>query len=131
MALGKLGLSLVKKTSAWVKAAGKTSILQTKPINPTKLQSLVACDTVQLSNTSYLSDSFVKSLTQIKGKDSSDTAKQVINSILKKIGYKHPEALKVEIDSFEFRLANKLGSAAVSILNRGNYTYLKKLLIYL
>ena len=112
MALEKLGLSLVKKTSAWVKAAGKTSILQTKPINPTKLQSLVACDTVQLSNTSYLSDSFVKSLTQIKGKDSSDTAKQVINSILKKMGYKHPEALKVEIDSFEFRLANKLGSAA-------------------
>ena len=33
MGLTKLGLNLVQKTSAWVKASGKTSILQTKPTN--------------------------------------------------------------------------------------------------
>lgn len=34
MGLEKIGMSLVQKTSAWVKATGKTSILQTKTINP-------------------------------------------------------------------------------------------------
>lgn len=33
MRLGKIGMSLAQKTSAWVKAVGKNSILQTKPIN--------------------------------------------------------------------------------------------------
>ena len=74
MGLEKIGMSLAQKTASWVKAAGKTSVLQTKPITPTQLQGLrlvpnLACDTVQLSNTSYLLESFVKSLTQIKGKE--------------------------------------------------------------
>ena len=34
MGLEKIGMSLAQKTSAWVKATGKTSILQTKTINP-------------------------------------------------------------------------------------------------
>lgn len=38
MGLAKLGLNLAQKTSSWVKACGKTSILQTKTINPTELK---------------------------------------------------------------------------------------------
>lgn len=118
MNLTKVGLNFAQKTAALLKATGKTSILQTKPIKPGDLPKVLhyspnlACDTIQLSKTSYLSDSFVKSLTQIKGKDSSDTSKQIINTILKKIGYKHPENLNVGIDSLEFMTAKKLGYAA-------------------
>lgn len=118
MSLTKVSVNLAQKTAAWLKGAGKTSILQTKPIKlgdlPQELHFTpnLACDTIQLSNTSYLSDSFVKSLTQIKGKDSSDTSKQIINSILKKMGYKHPENLNVEINSLEFMTANKIGYSA-------------------
>ena len=40
MGLGKLGMSLVQKTSAWVKACGKTSILQTKPVQKVNINEL-------------------------------------------------------------------------------------------
>lgn len=101
MGLEKIGMSLVQRTASWVKAAGKTSILQTKPISPTQIQGLrfssnLACDTVQLSNTSYLSDSFVKSLTQIKGKDRVETYRKIKDAILKKMGYTNSELIKVE-----------------------------------
>ena len=118
MSLAKVGLNLAQKTATWLKVAEKTSILQTKPIKPSELSKVLhyspnlACDTIQLSNTSYLSDSFVKSLTQIKGKDSSDRAKQIINTILKKMGYKHSENLNVGIDSLEFKLSKRLGCSA-------------------
>ena len=36
MGLAKLGLNLAHKTSVWVKAAGKTSALQTKPLSSVK-----------------------------------------------------------------------------------------------
>lgn len=101
MGLEKVGMTLAQKTASWVKTAGKISVLQTKPINPTQLQGLrfannLTYDTVQLSNTSYLSDSFVKSLTQIKGKDNLDTAVKIKDAILRKMGYNHPELLKIE-----------------------------------
>ena len=92
MGLEKIGMTLAQKTASWVKTASKTSVLQTKPINPTQLQGLrfannLTCDTVQLSNTSYLSESFVKSLTQIKGKDRVETYSKIKDAILKKMGY--------------------------------------------
>ena len=40
MGLEKVGLNLAQKTSAWVKATGKNSILQTKPIKPTELKDI-------------------------------------------------------------------------------------------
>ena len=40
MSLGKIGMSLAQKTSAWVKAAGKTSVLQTKPIQTVNMRGL-------------------------------------------------------------------------------------------
>ena len=93
--------SLADDVARYVKACGKTSVLQTKPINPIQLKGLrlasnLACDTVQLSNTSYLSESFVKSLTQIKGKDSVETYSKIKDAILKKMGYTNPELIKVE-----------------------------------
>lgn len=104
MGLEKIGMNWAQKTASWVKTAGKTSVWQTKPINSTQLQGLrfapnLACDTVQLSNTSYLSESFVKSLTQIKGKDNLDTAIKIKDAILRRMGYKHPELLQVEKSS--------------------------------
>lgn len=105
MGLEKLGLSLAQKTSVWVKNAGKTNALQSKPINLTKLRNVhlapnLAFDTIQLTNNSYISESFVKSLTQMKGKDSIETATLIKNAILKKMGYKNPELLKLEKTSF-------------------------------
>ena len=105
MGLEKIGMTLAERTASWVKAAGKTSVLQTKPINSTQLKGLrfapnLACDTVQLSNTSYLSESFVKSLTQIEGKDNLDIAIKIKDAILRRMGYKHPELLQVEKASF-------------------------------
>lgn len=105
MGLEKLGLSLAQKTSVWVKNVGKTNILQSKPINLTKLQNShlapdLAFDTIQLTNNSYISESFVKSLTQMKGKDNIETATLIKNAILKKMGYKNPELLKLEKASF-------------------------------
>ena len=35
MGLEKIGMTLAQKTASWVKTASKTSVLQTKPINPT------------------------------------------------------------------------------------------------
>ena len=54
MGLGKIGMSLAQKTASWVKAAGKTSVLQTKPINIGTIKELryshnLTCDTVSLS----------------------------------------------------------------------------------
>lgn len=54
MGLGKIGTSLAQKTASWVKAAGKTSVLQTKPINIGTIKKLryshnLTCDTVSLS----------------------------------------------------------------------------------
>ena len=40
MGLEKISLNLAQKTSAWVKATGKNSILQTKPIKPTELKDI-------------------------------------------------------------------------------------------
>ncbi len=40
MGLEKLGMSLARKTSAWLKACGKNSVLQTKPIKTTEIQVL-------------------------------------------------------------------------------------------
>ncbi len=55
MGLGKLGMSLVQKTSAWVKACGKTSILQTKPVQKVNINELkyignIKSDIVQITN---------------------------------------------------------------------------------
>lgn len=50
MSLGKIGMSLAQKTSAWVKAAGKTSVLQTKPIQTVNMRGL-KYDTLELKNT--------------------------------------------------------------------------------
>lgn len=118
MSLAKIELNLAQKTATWLKVVEKTSILKIKPIKPDELPKVLhfspnlTGDTIKLSNTSYISDSFVKSLTKIKGKDSSDTAKQIINTILKKMGYKHPENLNVGIDSLEFKLSKRLGCSA-------------------
>lgn len=97
-------MNLAQRTASLVKTAGKNSVLQTKPITPTQIQGLcfapnLVCDNVQLSNTSYLSESFVKSLTQIKGKDNLDTAIKIKDAILRRMGYKHPELLQVEKSS--------------------------------
>ena len=65
MNLTKIGINLGQKTTAWLKVARKTDVLQTKPIIPSNLSKVshftpnLAHDTIQLSNTSYLSDSFV------------------------------------------------------------------------
>jgi len=53
MGFMKIGMSLMQRTSAWVKACRKTSSLHTKSINPTQIQGLrysptLAYDTVQL-----------------------------------------------------------------------------------
>lgn len=99
--------SLAKNTS-------KTSLFGLKPITQTKVQDLhfapqLTCDSTQFSNTSYISEPFVKSLTKIKGKDNLDTTTQIINTILRKMGYNHPEALKIEQESPAFIITKKLG----------------------
>lgn len=65
MGLTKLGLNLAQKTSAWVKACGKSSTLQTKPIHNIKIEGLKyiqppKTDIVELSETA----SFIKDLGQ-------------------------------------------------------------------
>ncbi len=54
MGLEKLGMSLTQRTSAWLKACGKSNILQTNPIKPAELKGLsfapeLNMDTVSLS----------------------------------------------------------------------------------
>lgn len=122
--------NLIISYKSLAKSTGKTSLLGLKPITQTKVQNLhfapqLTCDSTQFSNTSYISEPFVKSLTQIKGKDKLDTTIQIINTILRKMGYKHPEALNIELESPAFVIARKLGiSAAFSpelgILNLSN-----------
>lgn len=125
MNLTKIGINLGQKTTAWLKVARKTDVLQTKPIIPSNLPKVshftpnLAYDTIQLSNTSYLSDSFVKSLTQIKGKDSSDKARQIIYTILKKEGYKNSEILKVITDPLDSISAGRPGLGGAFITDSG------------
>ena len=40
MGFGKIGMNLAERTASWVKTAGKTSVLQTKPIRSAKLNGL-------------------------------------------------------------------------------------------
>lgn len=54
MGLEKLGMSLAQRTSAWLKACGKSNILQTNPIKPAELKGLsfapeLNMDTVSLN----------------------------------------------------------------------------------
>lgn len=65
-------------------------------INGLKPTSILTYDTVQLSRNSHLSETFVKSLTQIKGKDGLETYTLIKDAILRKMGYSNPEAIKVE-----------------------------------
>ena len=100
MGIGKLGISLAQKTTSWLKASGKTSILQHKPVEAIKIDGLhyspgFPCDTFQITNNFYLSETFIKSLTKIKGKDNIDTARKIKDSILYRMGYKNPEYLKL------------------------------------
>lgn len=122
--------NLIISYKSLAKNVVKTSILQCKPIKQPSLQNLhfapqLTCDSAQFSNTSYISEPFVKSLTKIKGKDKLDTTIQIINTILKKMGYNHPESLNIELESQSFIIAKKSGiSAAFSpklgILNLSN-----------
>lgn len=50
MGLEKIGMSLVQKTSTWAKASGKTSILQTNPMQTVNIRGLKS-DTLELKNT--------------------------------------------------------------------------------
>lgn len=65
-------------------------------INGLKPTSILSYDTVQLSRNSHLSETFVKSLTKIKGKDGLETFSMIKDAILRKMGYSNPEAIKVE-----------------------------------
>lgn len=108
---------LITNYKSIAKNIDKPSIFQIKPITTTHLQNLhfapqLTCDSTQFSNTSYISEPFVKSLTQIKGKDKLDTTIQIINTILKKMGYNHPEALNIELESPAFIIARKLRMSA-------------------
>lgn len=40
MGFGKVGINLAERTVSWVKTVGKTSVLQTKPTKPAKLNGL-------------------------------------------------------------------------------------------
>ena len=75
-----------------------------------KLANTLASDTIQLSKIPHLSEAFIKSLTKIKGKDKLEVATKIKDEILKKMGYKHPELLKLEVDSFVSNLQKKIGS---------------------
>lgn len=58
-------------------------------------------DTIQLTKDTYISETFIKSLTKIKGKNNLDKFIKIKNAILKQMGYKNPEALKIKITDSE------------------------------
>ncbi len=55
MGFGKVGINLAERTVSWVKTVGKTSVLQTKPTKPAKLNGLKYASELK-------TDTFVKKL---------------------------------------------------------------------
>lgn len=67
MRIGKLVTSLSKKTVPWLKASGKTNILQTKPVNNTNIKELkyiptYTPDTISINTTEYFYAKFKNKL---------------------------------------------------------------------
>lgn len=79
MGIQKLGLTLAEQCSKYAKASGKSNILFTKDIakgmsiEGLKLAPSLNYDMVTFSKTSPFSETFVKSLTKIRGKNKTET----------------------------------------------------------
>lgn len=118
--VAKIGTA-TREIGAWLKAGGVSHVIETKPQCLTNIKGLkyarnLKCDTAQFAQNTHLSEPFVKSLIEIKGKDNLDTAIIIKDKILKKMGYKNPELLKCDIDSLSFEMSKKLGAT-------GGYNY--------
>lgn len=102
MGIQKLGLTLADQCAKYAKASGKSNILFTKDmakgmsIEGLKLAPSLDYDMVTFSKTSLFSETFVKSLTKIRGKNKTETIKKIKDEILSKMGYKNPSALEVK-----------------------------------
>ena len=101
MGIQKLGLTLAEQCSKYAKASGKSNILFTKDIakgmsiEGLKLAPSLNYDMVTFSKTSPFSETFVKSLTKIRGKNKTETIKKIKDEILSKMGYENPSVLEV------------------------------------
>ncbi len=102
MGIQKLGLTLAEQCAKYAKASGKSNILFTKDmakgmsIEGLKLAPSLDYDMVTFSKTSPFSETFVKSLTKIRGKNKTETIKKIKDEILSKMGYKNPSAFEVK-----------------------------------
>lgn len=112
--VAKIGTA-TREIGAWLKAGGYKYVAETKPQYLTNIKGLkysrnLPCDTAKFTEITYTSEQFVKSLTKIKGKDNLDTVNIIKNTILRKMGYRNPELLKVDVDSYAFALAEANGA---------------------
>lgn len=125
MGLEKIGTTIGKEIIAWTRTG--TSLLAAKPvkINTCGLKYVqnLTHDSVSFTNNYYLSEPFVRSLTKIKGKDHLDTMRMVKDLILKRMGYKHPEILKLDVNSSSFELSKKLGADGGYSLSSGKLAF--------
>lgn len=120
--------NLVTKYADDVIGLGVRNLSKPKTFTGIRYTPELARDTLQILNETPLSKTFMKSLTKVKGKDNIDTLSTIKNSILRKMGYKHPEILELKSDTIEFTLAENLGAAGGYSSELGNIYLSKKVL---
>ena len=130
--VAKIGTA-TREIGAWLKAGGYKYVAETKPQYLTNIKGLkysrnLPCDTAKFTEITYTSEQFVKSLTKIKGKDNLDTVNIVKNTILRKMGYKNSELLKLDIDASSFELQKKLGATGSFNMQLGKLDFGKNFL---
>ena len=101
MGIQKLGITFAEQCAKYAKASGKPNILFTNDmikgmsIKDLSLVPSLNYDIITFSKPSPFSETFVKSLTKIKGKNKTETVKKIKDEILSKMGYKNPSVLEV------------------------------------
>ncbi len=121
-------LNFTAKYTENIIGIGVRNYVKPKTIANLKYAPELARDTLQILNETPLTKTFIQSLRKVKGKDKVDTLRLIKDSVLRKMGYKHPELLKLKSDSIEFTLAEKLGAAGGYSSELGNIYLSQKVL---
>lgn len=98
--------------------------------NGIKLKYCNSKDSIYFTELSHLSESFIKSLTEIKGENPLNTVIKIKDAILKKMGYQSRSALKIEMEPQSFERAKKEGAGGGFNPEKANIAFIQDVLNY-
>ena len=95
-----------------------------------KLKYCLSNDATYYKEMSHLSEDFVKSLPEIKGKNPLDRLNRIKYAILNEMGYKSKRAVKIEIEPQNFETAKKNGAGGGFDPEGAKIDFLQEVLTY-